>query len=51
MSCHSHSTLGHFGIRKTLARISERFYWPGMTKDILEMVLLANVFIMILLVS
>ena len=36
--CHHHPTSGHFGIRKTLARVTERFMWPGMTKDVREMV-------------
>ena len=30
ISCHSDETSGHFGVRKTVARISERFYWRGM---------------------
>ena len=37
-SCHQHPTSGHFGIRKTLARITERFVWPGMTKSVQEVV-------------
>ena len=24
---------GHLGLEKTLSRIKERFFWPGMTKD------------------
>ena len=34
--CHYHSTSGHFGV--TLTRISERFYWPGMTNNLQEIV-------------
>ena len=30
---HSHVSAGHFGIRATLLRCSERFYYPGMKKD------------------
>lgn len=30
--------LAHLGIEKTLARAREQFYWPGMTKDIKELV-------------
>ena len=30
---HAHPSAGHFGIRATLQRIAERFYYPGMKKD------------------
>ena len=30
---HAHPTSGHFGIRATLLRTGERFYYPGMKKD------------------
>ena len=30
---HAHPTSGHFGIRATLLRSGERFYYPGMKKD------------------
>ena len=35
-----HETLmaGHFGIRKTLARVQERFRWVGMKKEVEEFV-------------
>ena len=33
MWSHSHVSAGHFGIRATLLRCSERFYYPGMKKD------------------
>ena len=29
--CHDSSHGGHFGRRKTLQKIEERFYWPSMT--------------------
>lgn len=31
---HGHSTVGHLGYKKTLARAREHFYWPYMAKDI-----------------
>lgn len=31
---HDSETAGHLGIRKTIKRIQERYYWPGMGKDI-----------------
>ena len=38
-SCHSHPTSGHFGVSKTWQRISERFYWKGLSKDVKNMVI------------
>ena len=32
------STWGHFGITKTMERVSERFYWKGMVADVRDMV-------------
>ncbi|KAL7726427.1 hypothetical protein ACLKA6_004567 [Drosophila palustris] len=32
--CHDHPTAGHSGIRKTIARISQRYYWPGLFRDV-----------------
>ena len=29
-ACHIDETSGHFGVKKTAARVSERFYWRGM---------------------
>ncbi|KAL6419674.1 hypothetical protein ACFW04_011286 [Cataglyphis niger] len=31
---HDAPTAGHGGVAKTIARIAERFYWPGMFRDI-----------------
>ena len=31
-ACHSDHTFGHFGVTKTCKRITERFYWRGITK-------------------
>mgnify|MGYP003418004312 FL=1 len=33
-SCHRDPTSGHFGLKKTVARITERFMWPGVVKDV-----------------
>lgn len=32
--CHNDPTSGHFGISKTLSRITELYYWPKMIMDI-----------------
>ena len=32
--CHDESTSGHLGIRKTLGRLRERYYWPGIRNDV-----------------
>ena len=32
--CHGTATSGHFGKRKTLARIRRAYWWPGMTIDV-----------------
>lgn len=31
---HSDITAGHFGIRKTLNRICQKYYWPGVANDV-----------------
>ena len=36
--CHADPTSGHLGFRKTLARITERFTWKGVSKDAKEIV-------------
>ena len=37
-SCHVDTTSGHLGIKKTVARIKERFMWKGIWSDVKEMV-------------
>ena len=37
-ACHEDKTSGHLGYRKTLARITERFMWKGVSKDAKEIV-------------
>ncbi len=31
---HNDPTAGHLGDRKVLQKLSERYYWPGMVKDV-----------------
>jgi len=38
LSCHQHPTSGHMGTKKTLARVTERFMWPGVSKDVYSLV-------------
>ena len=38
IACHEDPTSGHMGTKRTLARITERFIWPGVTKDVQELV-------------
>lgn len=33
-ACHDDPTSGHMGVKKTIARISERFSWRGVVKDV-----------------
>jgi len=35
---HDEITAGHLGIAKTIARIAEHYYWPGMFRDIAQYV-------------
>ena len=37
-SCHRHPTSGHMGSKRTLTRITERFMWPGVSKDVYHLV-------------
>ncbi|XP_065927594.1 uncharacterized protein [Magallana gigas] len=32
--CHDNKTSGHLGVTKTLARIRQRYYWPGLQQDV-----------------
>lgn len=32
--CHDNRTLVHLGLTKTLARIRQRYYWPGLQQDV-----------------
>ena len=36
--CHNSETSGHMGVRRTYARVAQRFYWPGMFKEIVDFV-------------
>lgn len=29
-----HKTAGHLGVRKTLSKIRQQYYWPGLQKDV-----------------
>ncbi|KAH8418323.1 hypothetical protein KR222_011197, partial [Zaprionus bogoriensis] len=31
--CHDAPTAGHQGVRKTIIRLAQRYYWPGMFRD------------------
>lgn len=31
---HYHPTASHFGIRKTINRVKERYFWPGLARDV-----------------
>ena len=37
-ACHIEPASGHMGIRHTVYRIIERFYWKGLNKDVEKMV-------------
>ena len=37
-SCHRDQTSRHMGSKRMLARITERFIWPGVTKDVYSLV-------------
>ena len=37
-ACHMHPTSGHMGVKKTVARIKERFAWKGIIKDVQRLV-------------
>jgi hypothetical protein len=33
---HNHPSAGHLGHRRTLKRVRQRFYWPGLSRDVEE---------------
>ena len=33
---HGHRTSGHFGKKRSMERLSRRYYWPGMSSDLLR---------------
>ncbi len=37
-ACHRDSTSGHMGTKQILNRITDRFIWPGVTKDVNKLV-------------
>ena len=37
-ACHVEPTSGHMGMKRTIHRITERFFWKGVTKDVEHMV-------------
>ena len=38
MTCHSDATSAHLGFKKTMTRVNQRFYWPGLVKDVHDLV-------------
>nr|XP_041631999.1 uncharacterized protein LOC121502446 [Drosophila kikkawai] len=32
--CHDHPTAGHLGVRKTSTRVAQRYYWPGLFREV-----------------
>ena len=32
--CHDHQTAGHLGIKKTLSKVRQSYYWPGLQRDV-----------------
>ena len=34
--CHGHQTSGHFGKRRSMERLARRYYWPGMSGDLIR---------------
>ena len=33
---HDKKTSAHLGVRKTLARIKRKYYWPGICRDVIK---------------
>lgn len=44
MACHVDPTSGHMGIKKTVARVKERFTWKGVIKDV-EAIVMFSLFV------
>lgn len=40
--CHKGPTSGHLGTKRTLSRLTERFMWPGVGKDVNNLVSYSN---------
>ena len=40
-ACHMDQTSGHMGVKKTINRISARFFWTGIVADVKKMVRIA----------
>ena len=36
--CHKDPMSGHLGTKRTLSRVTERFMWPGVAKDVNQLV-------------
>ena len=36
--CHDHQTAGHLGIKKTLSKVRQSYYWPGLQRDVRQYV-------------
>ena len=34
--CHGHQLSGHFGKKRSLERLAKRYYWPGMSGDLIR---------------
>ena len=37
-ACHAHPTSGHLGFTRTLARVTDQFFWKGMVRDTKQVV-------------
>ncbi len=42
-ACHMDPTSGHMGVKRTVYRIEERFYWKGVIKDVEHTVSFINI--------
>ena len=38
LACHVHPTSGHLDVKKTIARVKERFTWKGVVEDVKNIV-------------